>query len=291
MAYTIETLVTFEGQGQGWSEIFYWLSTDGNLLNAQAIITPILQARAKLLANSYVLTVARNSQVLNNANQKVLRVTDLMEPRYPGTAAWNPATPNLALMCYWQNPTNTASKKQYMRGIPEMLGQNGKAPFTGWGNWQSYWNQWTSKMLSLPAGWLSQQVTQNLVITNYVVDPVTAQVTFTLSLPTGFTWPVTPGNPIAVYVKLPGKNPLDGRLVVIVSDTPTIVFTPGSHPTAPLPTGQIGTMQLKSPVFVPVSGSGQGAVLGQIDPQRIVSHKTGRPIYASRGRAPVKAKW
>lgn len=290
MPYTLETLFAFEGQGQGWSEIFFWQQNDNNLLAAQATITPIAQARAKLLANGYQLAVARNSVVRDNANAKVLRVTDLQEFRFPGTAAWVPAAPNLSLMVYWQNPTNTATKKQYMRGIPSQLGDNGKAPDTSWGAWTTFWNQWTSKMLALPAGWLSQQVTQSLVITTYTVDPVTAQVTFTLSVPIGFTWPVSFGNPIAVYAKLPGKNPLDGRIVVIPTSA-TSCFTPKSHPASPLPTGQIGTMVLKSPQFVGVSGTGAQAPQGQIDPQRIVSHKTGRPIYGSRGRRPAKVLW
>lgn len=290
MAFTIKTLLAFEGQGQGWTEEFWWQQTDSNLLAAQATTAPILAARAGLLASSYILAVARNSVVLDNAGAKVLRVTDIQEPRLPGNPIWNPATPNLALMAYWQNPTNTASKKQYMRGIPEGVGQNGKQPFMGFKNFQSAWINWTSKMLALPAGWLVNTVTTNLVITTYTVDADTAQVTFTLSVPGGFSWPVEVGTPIAVYVRLPGKNPLDGRLVVIPT-SPTTCFTPGSHPTAPLPTGQIGTMKIKTPAFVPVSAAGQNGAQGQIDPQRIVSHKTGRPTFASRGRASKKVLW
>lgn len=290
MATIIETLIAFEGQGQGWSESFAWSSVDGNLFNAQAIVTPILQARALLLADGYTLTVARNSQVQAAGGAKILRVTDIMEPRLPGVGTWPPATPNEALMVYWQNPTNTVVKKQYMRGIPAGLGGNGKQPLISYKNWTTNWNSWVGKMLALPAGWFTTAVTQSLVITTYTVDPDTAQVTFTLSVPGGFTWPVPNGVPIAVYVKLPGKNPLDGRLTVIPTSA-TSCFTPQSHPAAPLPMGQIGTMQLRAPTFVPVSGSGQGAPQGQIDPQRIVTHKTGRPLFASRGRAPKKVLW
>lgn len=296
MPFTIETLMTFEGQGQGWSEAFWWQQDTNNLLTAQATVTPILQARAKLLASTYVLTVARNSVVRDAANAKVLRVTDLMEPRYPGVPQWDPSTPNLALMAYWQNPTNTASKKVYMRGIPDGVAGNGKQPFMGFApgggapTFQTAWNNFTSKMLNLPAGWLVTTPTTSLVITGYTVDPDTAQVYFTLSVPMGFAWPVPNGVQMAVYVKIPGKSPLDGRLV-IVPQTPTTCYTAGSHPTAPLPTGQLGTMQIRTPSFTPVSTTGQAGVLGQIDPQRIVTHKTGRPIYASRGRAPKKVVW
>ncbi len=290
MPFLIETLTAFEGQGQGWTEQFFWQSADGDLFAAEQIITPIAQKRARLLANGYVLAVVRNSQVTNNAGAKVLRVTDLFEPRLPGVASWPPATPNLCLLCKWQNPTNTASKNQYMRGIPAGLGDSGKAPDVGYASWLSNFNAWRSALIALPAGWRAQAATANAVITTYEVDDITAQVTFTLQAP-GFTaWPVSFGLPTAVYVKLPGKNPLDGRLTVVPTSA-TSCFTVSSHPAAPLPTGQIGTMTLKSPSFVTMGGVNSQGNTGQIHPQRIISHKTGRPTYASRGRAAKKVLW
>ena len=290
MPFLIETLMAFEGQGQGWTEQFFWQSADGDLFAAESIITPVAQARAKLLANTYVLTVVRNGQVLNNANQKVLRVTDLFEPRLPGVASWMPSTPNLCLLVKWQTGTNTGSKNQFMRGIPAGLGDAGKAPDLSFGNFVSSFNSWRTKLIALPAGWVGTTVASSLVITTYEVDAITAQVTFTLSVPGGFAWPVPFGTPTRVYVKLPGKNPLDGPLTVIPTST-TSCFTPTSHPAAPLPTGQIGTMQLRVPSFISMAPVGPQGNPGQIHPQRIITHKTGRPTFASRGRAPVKVKW
>lgn len=293
MPFTIRTTYSFYGQSQGWSESFYWSSADGNLANAQAIVTPIAQKRARLLANGYVLQVIRNSVVIDASGAKVLRQSDLIEPNYTGVAAWMPASPNLALMFTWQNAANTLSKKLFMRGIPSGIGDNGKvADFTGTGApaFYSYMQQWIAAMLALPAGWLVQQTTQNLVINSYEIDAVTAQVTFTLSVPGGFGWPVSFGYPIRVWVKIPGKSPLDGPITVIPTST-TSCFTPGSHPSAPLPTGQLGTMQLKTPSLVTLAPVTQGGPTGSIDPQRIVTHTTGRPTYASRGRAAKKVLW
>lgn len=290
MPFLIETLFAFQGLGQGWTETFFWQSADGDLNNAENIVTPIAQARAKLLASPYMLTVVRDSQVLDASNNKVLRVTDIFEPNINGIQAWAASSPNLALMCLWQNPQNTAAKKQYMRGIPAGIGDLGKKPDFSFGAFESNFNAWRSKLLALPAGWVIHTPTQNLVISSYVTDPVTGQVTFTLSVPGGFAWPVPFGKPTAVYVKLPGKNPLDGKIVVIPTTT-TSCFTQKAHPAAPLPMGQIGTMTLKSPSFTSIGGVNNQGATGQIHPQRIVTHKTGRPIYASRGRAANRVLW
>lgn len=290
MATIIETLIAFEGQGQGWVESFYWSSVDGDLFAAENIVTPIAQARAKLLADTYVLTVVRNSQVLTDTNTKILRVTDIFEPRLPGVAAWMPAAPSYACLMTWQNATNTKSKKQYMRGIPSQLGDMGKKVDVNWGAWQTNLNSWRSKLIALPAGWLTTAATQNAVILSYTVNPDTAQVTFALQTPGFNPWPVMFGLPTRVYVKLPGKNPMDGALTVIPSSA-TACTTVSAHPAAPLPTGQIGSMSLRSPSFVNLGTLNSQGNPGQIHPQRIVTHKTGRPTYASRGRASKKVLW
>jgi hypothetical protein len=282
--------MAFEGQGQGWVESFYWQSVDGDLNAAEYIITPIAQARARLLANTYILSVVRNSQVIGTDGKKVLRVTDLFEPRLPGVSSWAPATPNMCCLLSWQNATNTSSKKQYMRGIPAGLGDLGKAVDIGYASWVSNFNNWRSKLIALPAGWLASAATQNAVISSYTVDPVTAQVTFALQTPGFNPWPVAFGLPTRVYVKLPGKNPMDGPLAVIPTSA-TSCFTVGSHPAAPLPTGQIGSMSIRSPSFVSLATLNSQGATGQIHPQRIISHKTGRPTYASRGRASKKVLW
>lgn len=290
MPFTIETLFAFEGQGQGWSEAFYWSSATDDLSQAETLVTPLATARAQLLANTYVLTVGRNAVVRNNAGQPVLRQTDLFEPRLPGVASWAPNAPGVALMALWQTFNNLQSKKQYMRGIPAGIGDSGKAPDFTFGTFRTKWNSWVQAMQNFQAGWQATAVTSSATIIGYTVDDVTAQVTFTLSAPGFATWPVAFGLPTRVYCKLPGKSPLDGPLVVIPVSA-TACFTPGSHPVAPLPTGQIGVMQLRTPSLVTLAPGVPQGPPGIIHPQRIVTHKTGRPIYASRGRARTKVKW
>lgn len=289
MPYTIKTTFYFAGQEQGWSESFYWTKATNNLTEAETLVTPLAQKRAALLADTYTLTIGRNAIVSGLAGEKVKRVVDVFEPRYPGTAAWKPAAPNYSLMCRWQNASNTANKPQYMRGIPAGLGDLGKLPNVGFGTWLSLFNSWRSAMIAFNAGWRVTAVTQAAQITNYVMNATTGIVTFTLGAP-GVTWPVDPGYQTTVWVKLPNRNPMDGSLLVVpVSDTTCYTVRP--YGVQPFPTAQIGIMEVRTPSLVTLGPEPGGTVTGQIHPQRILTHKTGTPSYASRGRSATKVHW
>jgi hypothetical protein len=293
MAYTIRVTFSFYGQAQGWSETFAIQSPDGNLTVASAAVLPLAQKRAKLLANGYVLQIVRCSVVIDNDGHKVLRQGTLAEPNYTGIAAWAPATPNLALLTEWSNGADTFTKKQYLRGIPAGLGDQGKIPDFATSSaaaWASNWNAWTSAMVNFPCGWIGTTVSASAVINAYVVDADTAQVTFTLAGAGIPALATLQGYQQPVYVKLPGKNPLDGRLAV-VGVTATSCFTVNAHPAPPLPAGQLGIMTTRGPGFISLAPAVQGSPAGSIDPQRIISHKTGRPTYASRGRKSATVRW
>lgn len=291
MPYTIKTTLCFAGWEQGWTETFYWSQATTNLQTAEDTITPIAQKRAKCLAQGYQLTVVRNAVVINDSNQKVKRRTDLFEPRLPGNANWAAATPNLALYLLWQTSDNTLFKAQYMRGIPGALGENGKAPNLGYSNWYGAFQAWRSAMVTLGAGWLITSTSQpnTAVITGYVLNETSGIVTFTLASP-GLPWPNGVGFKQRVYAQLPGKSPLDGSIVVIPADAThcTTAEPIGVHP---FETGQLGIMQIKTQSLVTLAPTtGQGPP-GMIHPQRIITHKTGSPSYASRGRAVARPKW
>lgn len=289
MSFTIKTTFSFAGLEQGWSETFYWLADTDNLDLAETLVTPLYQARAALLARDYYLTIGRNSVVLDNAGAKVKRVTDLFEPRIVGNQTWASADPNIALMLVWQTADNKYSKKQYLRGIPAGVASNGKIPALGYSTFNTPFQSWRAKMAAFKAGWLRGVTSTVSPITSFTVDALTARVSFTLN--PGFTpWPVAFNKPTLVHVQVPGKSPLDGPLIVVPTDA-THCYTPQSHPT-PIPgAGQFGDMSIRTPVLstlAPLNGQG---LPGIIHPQRIVTHKTGRPSYASRGRVAPKVRW
>lgn len=293
MPFVIRTTFAFLGQGQGWSESFYWSSADGNLQTAENLTTPLAQKRAKLLANTYVLQVIRNSVVIDDGGAKVLRQSDLAEPGFTGVASWTPATPNLCLLCVWQTANNRASKKQYMRGIPNAIDDGGKiANFNAAGAaaFGSNFQSWASAMQAFGAGWLAGVVSKTAIINTYTVDADTAQVTFTLAAPGVVPWPVSFGASTRVYVSLPGKNPLDGALVVVPTSALSC-FTTKGHPAPPLPVDQIGVMKLRTPNLVTLAPLAPNTPTGVISPQRVISRKTGRPTYASRGRQSARVLW
>lgn len=293
MPAIIKTTFNFNGQAQGWSESFYWTSTDGNLQTAETLVTPLAQKRAACLASGYTLQVFRNEVIQQPVGTKVLRVSDLAEPGFTSPVAYAPATPNMALLLVWQNATNTKSKKQYMRGIPAGLGDLGKV--ADFGNtliagFYTAFQAWTSAMQNFQAGWLSSSTSGTAIINSYTVDPVTASVTFTLNAGGSLSFPAQMGTPFRVIVSIPNKSPLDGPLTVIQNGALT-VFTPAGHPAPPLPTGQLGIMRQQTSALVTLSPVQTGVQNGGIFPQRIISHKTGRPSYASRGRRAATVRW
>jgi hypothetical protein len=290
MPFLIKTTFAFAGAQQGWSETFYWQSPDGNLSVAENLVTPLMQKRARLLSNGYEISVVRNGVVQDAGGGRVLRQTDLFEPHQPGVVAWLPATPNLCLLCVEQTFDNRKSKKLYMRGIPAGLGDSGKLPDLGFASWGTSFQSWRQAMIDFPTGWLTSAPTASAIVTTYSVDVDTGQVTFTLTAPGFVTWPVPFGVQTAVYCKFPGKSPLDGKLIVVPT-TATSCFTAAAHPAAPLPIGQVGTMQLRASSFVSLAPGVPQGPQGVIHPQRIISHKTGRPTYASRGRSVAKVRF
>lgn len=291
MPWTIQTTFSFAGLEQGWTEQFYWSKANNNLNEAEGIVTPIAQKRARLLARGYSLNVIRNSIVIGLTNEKIKRVTDLTEPRLPGVEAWAPSTPNLTLMCVWQTADNTESKRQYMRGIPAGLGDEGKKPDLTFGTFLTNFNAWRQAMVALPGGWLKTTVqpTDQAVIESYTMNETSGIVTFTLKAP-GLTFPNGVGFKQRVYVSLPGKSPLDGNIVVVPANATTCT-TAEPIGVAPFEPGQLGIMQIRKPSLVTIAAIAQQGPPGEIHPHRIISHKTGRPSYASRGRAPARTKW
>lgn len=290
MPYVIETVFSFAGIEQGWSENFYWQQDTDDLQAAENTMLPIALARSKLLSKDYTLTIVRNGIVRNNAGEKVLRQTDLLEPRFRGVQSWESATPNLALMVSWQNANNTLAKRAYMRGIPAGLGDDGKHPNMSYGNFLSNFNAWRTKIIGLKAGWYATQQSAIAIINTYVLNADTGIVTFTLQAP-GLTFPVANGFQTRVYVKWPGRTPIDGPLLVIPTAA-TSCFTAKPIGVGPASPGIIGTMTLRTPTLVTVAASGgTGSPTGNIHPLRIITHKTGRPSYASRGRQLATPKW
>lgn len=283
MPFTIKTTGMFAGYEQGWSESYYYEQQNDDLSLAETLMTPIWQKRAKLLAKGYQLTVFRQQVVRNNAGQQVLRVADAAEPRIDGDPTWPAAAPNYALMCNWSTADNRKRKKQYLRGIPSAIGDLGKKPDLSFSTFYSKFNAWRSAVQNLNMGWPTSTAAQTAIITNYVVDPVSGVVTFTLEAP-GFTWPVAIGKRFTVHVSLPGVNNLDGNVLVVIKNA-TTCWTAKPLWTVPFPTGQVGIMTINTLSIAKLQDGGGPQNQGFIDPQRIVTHKTGRPTTASRGRS------
>lgn len=281
----------FSGHKQGWSESLVYKANTENLTSELAFVDPISTARAALLANGYTLTDIRLAILQRADGTRPKRLVRLSEVGKPGNGAtWKPAMPNLRCMLQFVTSDNLYSKKLFLGGCPAALGDDGKTPDQEVLTWKTKFNNWKSKLIFSNFGWLGSTVLQTAVINSYTLDDVSGRVTFALAAP-GMTWPVGAGKRVAVRIKLPGKNPLDGNQVVVVTNA-TSCFTAKGIGVAPFIVGEIGTMELLGPVFHGVGTSAPGQIpSGDIFAQRIVSHKTGRPTYASRGRLGERVLW
>lgn len=286
MAATIRWTLCFEGQGQGWAESYYFQQSNNDLTLAVATVSDLTTKRAALLADTYVLTTSRLSVIENPTGVKIKRQSRLLEPRINGVASWKPAEPNVAVLCRWETGNSLYNKAMYMRGVPAGIVDEGKRVNITFGGWLSRFNAWRSAMIAANMGWMQLQESGSALITGYTTDADTGIVSFTLG-GAGLTWPVPFGVQTPVYISLPGKNPMDGRMMVIPS-TATACIT--AKPFGVQPFIGIGRMVQKTVAFIS-AGSVPGPTAGQIHPQRMVTHKTGRPTYASRGRRSAPSHW
>jgi hypothetical protein len=289
VAVTIKTVQYFAGYEQGWQESFIWSQQVEDLNVAEQTIIPLVVKRAKLLAKGYTLVAVKNQIVRNAANAKVLRVADVAEPRLDGNVNWPAAAPNYTLMLQLSTANNLKRAKHYLGGIPAAIGDLGKKPNLNALSFLSQFNAWRIQWQLLNPGWFTSSTAQTAIITNYAQDAATGVVTFTLETP-GFTWPVGIGKRYTVHVSMPGVNAVDGNVLVVVKNS-TSCYTTKPFAVPPFPTGQVGVMTINqlAPVYLGDGGGQQN--LGFIDPQRITTHKRGRPTYASRGRSKGRQGW
>lgn len=281
MAFTYRVTWFFSGFEQGWSEAFALQRDAANLAAVSNACADAYVKRSRLLAHGYQLVGQRVALVLDNANAKVRRVSDLSEARQSGVASWPAATPNLALLAEWQTADAGRTKAQYIRGIPVGIMNDGKAYNPSYASWLTNWNAWTSAMVALRAGWLGSVPALNWTLTNWATNATTGITTFTVPAEEPL-WPTATGFPFRVTIKIPGASSLDG-VHVVVPATDTTVYTSRPLPAAPHVVGQVGVMTYRAPAFYTLNAVDAQAT-GTINPKRIISRDTGRPTIAGRGR-------
>lgn len=287
MPYIFRVLQTFAGQEQGWGEAYFYQMPTNNVNDAMAYVIPLTIKRAALLADTYRLVGIRVSVYQQVGGVFIKRQAQYIEPRLNGNPNWKPAQPNVALLCKWQSGNGNFSKNMFMRGVPAGLGDAGKSPNLAFSGWLSQYNSWRSSAIALQMGWYQLATTASRQITGYTMDEATGYVTFTINA--GMTWSVEPGYTQPVYISLPNKTPLDGRQIVIVP-------ADGIHPMTAKPIGTgpfvgAGRMEIKTTSFVSLAPDGNQGATGAIHPQRMVTHKTGNPTVATRGKVSAAARW
>lgn len=283
----------FEGLGHGFSESYYTPQTSDNIETIFGALEPLNAKRAKLLGADHTLIASRLQIVSIDGTTVVRRRGKLKKERIAGTQTTsggpNPSVnSNTRLQVLWQNSDSSREKLLYMGGVWDSVIEGNRYVQSAPGGFASYFQSWVSYCQQVNLGWNGNNPNPvKYKIVNYVVDPVTALVTFTLAAP-GIVWP-TFDKPVGITVDFGGlKSALDGSYLVWPGTATTAVTV------KPRPSSMFigpGNLWINTKGFIGVGPPGVGLPPGPIVAQNAMTRKQGRPYYASRGRLPSVVRW
>ena len=285
MADLFRVTFGFSGKKQGWSETIVFPAPAGTSSGAfyGSTILPIAQKRALMLAREYVLDTTRVSKIRlddgTEVKRNVLLNSQVFAPA--SMAAANAGEqPNACVIARTIDITGNDQKDINLGGIPDEIAVNGgNYDGNGADGWGSRFNAWAQLVSAVPGGWLADKPNiSDVPLTQYTIE-LNKTITFDFEAPI-FNAPEV-GTIRQVRMKgINGKSPLNGEHQVLVVNTsrattllPIAVF-PYSH-------GGAGTSYIFPKPFV------AGAIWGI---RKIGTHKRGRPLGATRGRLPARAR-
>lgn len=266
---------------QGWTESYYLNVVD--TLRPQAVhdtwVTPLLGLRQQMMGTGSFIDYSRVSTV------GVPFSAQAFTENLPGSYGVSATTPDVALLVRSLPAVGGPPKNLYLRGNPYTIITAGI--FSPPALWTKFFGQYTNQLLTGQGGavwgWMGtvEATKVKCPLTGYTQN-AGFQVLLTFG-PTPAQTQLFTGVPInsKVQVRLSGintKSELNGVQVVTVTG-PSTCTTVGQFGVIPWTHGGFGLYEVKS--FV---------TYGNINPEKIVSHKTGRPLFLARGRAPARAR-
>lgn len=278
----------FEGRGHGWSESYYLETATDSFPTTLQFLSTTPGKRAALLGKEVTLKAFRLGLVIDQAGNKLRRVSQPFRINLDGDQSKSADQTNTSLEALWITGDGKNKKVAMMGGIwdavlpaPDRVDPTVPGFITAW-------NGWVTECQLKGLGWLTSGPSDPVAITNTVFDPTTGHTTYTLKAPGFANWPNGIDNPNKVRVEFPlSKSPLDGVQLVIPSSA-TEAMTAKPRPSALFTV--VGKMQTFAPQLVTlasVAGGPLGTILWQVG----MSRKRGRPLLESRGRRPVRDLW
>ncbi len=266
----------FNGPGRGWTESYYRSSADGSILAELAVMDIVAPKRAQLLGDGFNIQGYRVSRITDNALVRGRFGSEALLKFWPGNSNYDGDFSDTALLVIAKDATTTRQKAVYLRGLWDVV-TGGEGAIIAPPEWNTAFNTWRAEMEARQFGWYGQGAAgplgQVLSYASDVNDNVTVTVTEDyFPLNTVGTTQVVRIRGVNVKSKLNGQYP-----VFIVSRSTFRIPKPVALGTFTTP----GFVQLLQFAFV------QGTQFRQ---QRIVSRKSGAPLFSSRGRAPTRPR-
>lgn len=266
----------FSGPGRGWTESYYRRSADGNILAEFAVMEAVAPKRAQLLGDGYFIQGLRTSRITDNAEVRGRFGGDVKLTAYFGNAGYDGDFSDSSVLVIAKDATTTKQKAIYLRGVwdPKIGGEGALLTLPAW---ETDFNTWIGEMIQRQFGWYGQSASgaQGEVL-GYTAD---ANDNVTVTTTTDFFPLNLVGTTQVVRVRgVNVKSRLNGQYPVFVTGRSAFRLP------KPLALGSFttpGFVQLLSFAFVQATN---------YRAQRVVSRKTGNPLFVSRGRAPTRAR-
>lgn len=280
--------IAINGLDYGASETMYFQRQDDDILAADAATFNVVQKRAMMLGRQHFIKASRIQLIRTQNGLTRKRTGYLRKLAIPGSSSFDSCAPNLRLQAMMKDASAQRTKLTFLSGCWDAIFPQGNLYFGQAGGFQSYFNAWAGALIALGYGWLADTGEDEAsLITGYSFDPASGHTVYALA-PGGIQWPEI-GRPYRVDVEFPlSRSPLDGTQIVIPT-SPTSAITAKPRPAGPFVVQ--GTMKLRGSSFVSLATTNNQGNPGSVLAQNAMTHKSGRPLYTSRGRSAPIARW
>lgn len=277
MAKILKGTIVYTGPGRGWTESYYQNRVDNNLVLASNQLREVCNSRVKLLGDGYRIQGWRVSFITNDAGERIRGGSyPIQEEIFPPGNNPDGDFSDTSILIEWKNLDATRLKNTYMRGVwdVEVIGEGAKAKGA---LYLQYFNDFKAKILQYQYGWYGRVPNTAQVGVLGYLSSATDVVTITMKA--NIFDAGTIGKPVLVnFTGINTKSRINGQQVVIPTSTTACEL---KKPLAVGPYVNGGFARVLGYEFVPISEGNMA---------RVVSRKTGRPLFASRGRAPARPR-
>lgn len=286
MPFTMKGTLIFEGLGNGFTESYFWQASNNDLQFAlEYLRANVVAKRQPLLGAQHYIKAWRVSVEYNEQGQPVRRDSRLQRTYLPGTAGQPSAQRDISLQVLFNNWDSSKRKLLFMGGVWKAINPEADAYNPNAAGWGTQFNAWKASLILNNFGWVGTTSIQQRLITSYTrVDGLVTGFTFG---GTGFAWPAG-YDTVAIRVSgVNTKSVVNGVQLVRpgTANTATLV-----KPIAAGPFLLPGTATLNTRGFIGLAAPPGSQQTGTVEGQVIMTRERGRPLLASRGRAPARAR-